>query len=228
MAGKFKQKDTTHEGGAWKREYDDNRARQWTMIVYPDSAPERWEDILNEHHISWACSPLHDKDDNPDGEQKKAHWHIALAFTNRKSYQQIVDLTAPLNGTIPKKIESMEGMARYFLHKDNPEKYQYREEDIRCYGGFDIADYLQPGRAARYRIIREMVEYIIDQDITEFHEIAVYAMYNEPAWNAQLIDSSSIYIREFIKSRRSSQQLEEMKKRMAANHAPEPDGDSNK
>lgn len=226
MAGKFKQKDTTHEGGAWKREYDDNRARQWTMIVYPESAPERWEDILNEHHISWACSPLHDKDDNPDGEQKKAHWHIALAFTNRKSYQQIIDLTAPLNGTIPQKIESMEGMARYFLHKDNPEKYQYREEDIRCYGGFDIADYLQPGRAVRYRIIREMVEYIIDQDITEFHEIAVYAMYNEPQWNAQLIDSSSIYIREFIKSRRSSQQLEEMKKRMATNHAPDPDGDS--
>lgn len=228
MAGKFKQKDTTHEGGAWKKEYDENRARQWTMIVYPESAPERWEDILNEHHISWACSPLHDKDDNPDGEQKKAHWHIAMAFTNRKSYQQIVDLTAAINGTIPKKVESMEGMVRYFLHKDNPEKYQYREEDIRCYGGFDVRDYLQPSRAARYKLISEMIVWIEYSDITEFRELALYAMREQPEWYAQLIDQNTIFIREYIKSRRSSLQLEEIKKRIALESNPKkPDGDFN-
>lgn len=211
-AGKKKAQETEHQGGEWKREYDENRSRQWTMIVYPESAPERWEDVLNEYHIKWACSPLHDKDENPDGEQKKAHWHIAMAFTNRKSYQQIVDMTASLNGTIPQKIESMEGMARYFLHKDNPEKYQYREEDIRCYGGFDIADYLQPGRAARYRLVSEMIIWIEENDITEFYEIAQYAMRNEPEWYAQLIDHNTIFIREYIKSRRNAQQNVKFKK----------------
>ena len=49
----------------------DKRTRNWMIIVYPDSAPERWEDILDEMHIAWACSPLHDKDVNADGTPKR-------------------------------------------------------------------------------------------------------------------------------------------------------------
>lgn len=47
------------------------KTRAWTFIVYPDSAPDNWRDILDELHIPWVESPLHDKDQNPTGEQKK-------------------------------------------------------------------------------------------------------------------------------------------------------------
>ncbi|WP_225354628.1 Rep family protein, partial [Ligilactobacillus murinus] len=56
----------------------DDRARTWTFIVYPESAPENWRDLLDEYHVPWVESPLHDKDINPDGTVKKAHWHVIL------------------------------------------------------------------------------------------------------------------------------------------------------
>lgn len=47
------------------------KARTWGMVVYPQSAPEDWVELLRETYIQFAVSPLHDKDVNPDGEIKK-------------------------------------------------------------------------------------------------------------------------------------------------------------
>ena len=49
----------------------DVRARAWTFIVYPESAPENWRDVLDRFHLQWACSPLHDRDVNATGEPKR-------------------------------------------------------------------------------------------------------------------------------------------------------------
>lgn len=48
------------------------RTRSWTFILYPESAPENWREILNDLFIQWVESPLHDKDiDEGTGELKK-------------------------------------------------------------------------------------------------------------------------------------------------------------
>lgn len=70
-------------GGFFMEKSKDQRARMWTFVVYPESAPENWRDILSDYHIPWVESPLHDKDVNPDGEVKKAHWHIILFFDGK-------------------------------------------------------------------------------------------------------------------------------------------------
>ena len=44
------------------------RTRNWTIVVYPDSAPDNWRTILDDFHIEWIESPLHDNDINGDGE----------------------------------------------------------------------------------------------------------------------------------------------------------------
>ncbi len=54
--------------------YDAKRAgrtRNFTTIVYPESAPENWMEILGELFIPSLVSPLHDRDTNPTGECKK-------------------------------------------------------------------------------------------------------------------------------------------------------------
>ncbi|MDF9661329.1 Rep family protein, partial [Bacillus cereus] len=43
----------------------DERTRNWTFIVYPESTPENWREIINDLHTPWIESPLHDKDVNP-------------------------------------------------------------------------------------------------------------------------------------------------------------------
>ena len=78
----------------------DNRARNWSLVVYPESAPENWRDILDDYHIPWVESPLHDKDVNPDGEIKSAlaYWFV---FFWKKSYGQILEITNKLNCPAP-------------------------------------------------------------------------------------------------------------------------------
>ena len=65
----------------------DRRARSWSWIVYPESAPDNWRQLLDETGEKWIESPLHDKDINETtNELKKPHWHIIVSFENKKSY----------------------------------------------------------------------------------------------------------------------------------------------
>ncbi|MES5113939.1 Rep family protein, partial [Lactobacillus gasseri] len=38
------------------------RVRNWTIIVYPESAPKNWRDIIDSTHVTWVEGPIHDKD----------------------------------------------------------------------------------------------------------------------------------------------------------------------
>ena len=81
----------------------ESRSRTWTFVLYPESAPDNWRDLLDEQHVEWVESPLHDRDINPDGELKKAHIHILLLFSSVKSYEQICEITVVLNCPIPQR-----------------------------------------------------------------------------------------------------------------------------
>ena len=49
---------------------DKTRAKDWTFIVYPESAPENWRSILADKlQVKAIISPLHDKDILDDVEQ---------------------------------------------------------------------------------------------------------------------------------------------------------------
>ncbi|HDA0660242.1 TPA: replication protein, partial [Staphylococcus aureus] len=72
-----------------KASQDKGRTRNWTFVIYPESVLESWRDVLDNEHIQWVESPLHDKDTNPDGEIKKAHKHILVMYDGVKSYKQI-------------------------------------------------------------------------------------------------------------------------------------------
>ena len=65
------------------------RTRNWMILVYPESAPENWRDIISAEQVQWIESPLHDKDvfteldekGNPEhkaGQTKKPHYHIMI------------------------------------------------------------------------------------------------------------------------------------------------------
>lgn len=84
----------------------DDRSRTWTFILYEDSAPDNWCDLLDEMHIEWVESPWHDRDVNADGEPKKKHKHILLLFQGKKSYEQIKQITDNLNSPIPQRCHS--------------------------------------------------------------------------------------------------------------------------
>lgn len=184
----------------------DERVRNWTFIVYPESAPDKWRDILDDMHVPWIESPLHDKDVNVDGEIKKSHWHILLFFNTKKSYEQICEITESLNSPIPQKVENAKGMVRYFAHLDNPEKYQYNKSDIVSHGGVDVHKFLTSSGGDKKRILSEIQEWINESGCVEFSDLADYARVEHyDDWYEVIINSSTIFLNAYIRSMRYKQ-----------------------
>lgn len=125
----------------------------WTAIVYPESAPEGWEDRLDATGMAWSKSPLHDKDkwnhDSPAGagnldgkphyfakgeaykagDAKKAHWHICGKLDKPMKYKELCKLIQDItHGTVPQECISLTGYYDYMTHLKNPDKYPYYKE----------------------------------------------------------------------------------------------------
>ena len=183
----------------------DERTRNWTFVVYPDSAPQNWREIIDEDHIQWIESPLHDQDKVANDEMKKAHWQVLVMYGGLKSYKQIEELTQRINATIPQKCASTKGLVRYMVHMDNPEKFQYSRSEIIGHGGADVAEYLKATGASRYLLIREMMDYVKENHVTEMNELIYYAMAERfDDWFPLLCDNSAYIMNALIKSNRHS------------------------
>lgn len=133
------------------------KSRYWTFIAYPESVEKNWINILEETGLQFAVSPLHDKDIEkcltPEdfkkenlieikGEKyyyKKPHWHILVSYDGPKTYKSFKEeVCDKVKGTIPKKVESVRGMYAYLTHKNNPEKAQYKQEDVKEFNDFRL------------------------------------------------------------------------------------------
>jgi len=184
-----------------------SRTRNWTFLVYPDSSPENWRDILDEEHLEWVESPIHDKDLNPTGEVKKPHWHVLILFGGVKTYEQVLEVLKPLNCTIPQKVQNAKSLIRYFAHLDNPDKAQYRLSDVIAHGGVDVLDLLAPTKSQRYSLLRDMFDYIEEHNLTEYKDFVNYArIHHYDDWWPLICDNSTYLLTSFIKSQRHSKQ----------------------
>lgn len=177
------------------------RTRNYAAIVYPDSAPEFWQGILAEQAIPAFISPLHDKDLNPTGESKKPHYHVMLMFEGVKSIEQAEQVFDLINGVGCTKINSVRGYARYLVHADNPEKAQYSVSDVISLCG---ADYIAATalQSDKYIAISEMIDFIEDNNFFSYSKFLVYCKNNRQDWFRCLCDSSTLVIKEFLKSRK--------------------------
>lgn len=184
-----------------KSEEKETRTKTWTLVLYPESAPGNWRDIIDEHHIPWIESPLHDKDMTAAGEVKKPHWHILLMFGTLKSFDQVRDVAKQLKGPIPERCHDAKALVRYMAHMDDPNKVQYAVADIKAHGGADLKEMLRPSASLRYEIIDEILEYIDLNRVTEFKDVMNYARKNErDRWFPLLCDNTAYVVGAYIKS----------------------------
>lgn len=195
----------------------DGRARSWAAVVYPESAPENWRDILDQLHIEWAESPLHNLDTNEStGELKKAHWHIVLCFDGKKSFDQVKAILDEIHAPIPQVCHSMRGAIRYMAHLDNPEKHQYSLDQIVPHGGIDIKGLLAPTATERNAIVKDICAYIRKNDLTELEDVMNIAMDDREDWWS-ILNSGSLYVvKNYLASKRHRYDaLNEQKQREA-------------
>lgn len=150
--------------------YSKLKKRYWTFVLYPESAPGDWKDVLQRTGLEIAISPLHDKDKDPNGEIKKSHYHIILCYNSPTTGKNVKTLVDELNQPIPLPIDSVRGLYRYFTHKDNPDKYQYDEREITSLNGFDIRDYADLSSADKTKIKLELTKFIQESEILEYSD----------------------------------------------------------
>lgn len=179
----------------------ETRTKTWTIVLYPESAPANWRDLIDEQHIEWIESPLHDQDYDATGELKKAHWHILLIFGGVKAYEQVRELTDVLNAPSPQRCHNARAMVRYMAHLDNPDKALYEATGIIGHGGADVSEMLKPSSSERYSLIKEMIGFVQANEITEFKDLTDYATeFRFDDWFPLLCDSSTMFISSYIRS----------------------------
>ena len=176
------------------------RTRNYATVVYPESAPDNWREILVQAKVPCFVSPLHDKDVNADNSPKKAHFHVNVMFDAVKTKEQATELFKSFGGVGCEVVNSERSYARYLCHLDNPEKAQYPIDEVVSYGG---ADYIQViGSAAdKAKAIREMIAFINEEDITCYADVLEFASTQRSDWFDCLINSGSYVVKEYIKSR---------------------------
>jgi len=179
------------------------KKKYWAFVLYLESAPSNWKEILQLRGIPVCISPYHDKDVNPDGTPKKPHYHIILCFPNTTTYNNVKSITDSLNQPIPISLDAVNGYYRYLTHKDNPEKYQYSPEDIETLNGFSIDDFVELTYTQVKTICIYLQQLIIDNNILEYSDLLDYLLTNELYTELDVASNHTLLFNTYICSRRN-------------------------
>ena len=151
------------------------KKRYFLFIVYPESAPDDWMDILKRTRCPYAVSPLH----QPDDEHDKPHYHVIFytpgPITLENAYD-VIPSEVPANGHI-EWAKSSSGSQRYLIHLDDPDKEQFEKgaKAIKILNGFPL-DLTREYSAAELRELRRRVlDFIREYEIMEYCDL-VYGL----------------------------------------------------
>ena len=178
------------------------RSSKWAFLLYEESAPENYLDILEELHIPFVLSPWHDRDVHKStGEFKKSRKHGALFFDSLKSYEQVSSLlqeklNAPAHVEI---VMSPKGMFDYFTHAENPEKTLYDVKDIVSGCGFELEKFLLEQNIENF--MSEVIDIIEENHFVEFEDLVRFAR-KENTLLLALIINKTYFFAKYLDSRR--------------------------
>ncbi|EGO7732745.1 replication protein [Enterococcus faecalis] len=182
----------------------ERRSNKWAFLIYKESAPDNYLEILNGLHVPFVLSPWHDKDIySGTGELKKSHKHGAFYFDSLKSYTQVSELVSDkLNG--PAHVEvvmSPKGMFDYFTHAENPSKTPYDVENIESGAGFELDKFLLKQNTDNF--MNDVIDIIEENNFMEFEDLVRYARDNNYLLLGLIVERTYFFAK-YLDSRRYS------------------------
>lgn len=121
-------------------------------------------------------------------------------FDSTKTTEQAKEVFTKINGVGCEVVQSIRGYSRYLCHLDNPEKAQYKQEDVRCLGGADYVSTI--GLATdKYKAIGEMIDYCEQENVYSYSELLKYCRAEHFDWFRVLCDNGTVVMKEYLKSR---------------------------
>lgn len=180
-----------------------SKSKYFCALLYPDSASYDTDKIIKalaQEHLTFAVSPLHDRDVEDDGSIKKGHYHLLLAYSsattlnNIRSWFKVCGMPESDLHSV-RVCASGVGYYRYLTHMDNPEKVQYDYNDIRVFN--DTDELFKKFSKSASEKIDELVRifHIVDElNTISFHSLVNYLMLNERDLFKMLTSSSALAI----------------------------------
>lgn len=180
----------------------------WT-VLYPESANGDIEKLASDFPAPSILSPCHDKDKKEDGSFKKAHYHFLTTYSGKKNpYQFYCDLVGTFGETCFSTVETVSdtGKAvRYLCHldEDDPLKFCYPIEELKCFGGFECKKYLFEKVGDTMDNVDKLVVLIKYKNFLFYDELSDYLMENDPLLFASLVKDRNVksFVREYLKGR---------------------------
>lgn len=105
------------------------RSRNWFLLLYPDN-PEHVKVLDKIPTLDWEyVGCLHDSDKLDDGSAAKPHHHVLLKFKDAV-WNTAIHEACGLELRFIQKSDNWKRSARYLVHKDHPEKFQYEKNAL--------------------------------------------------------------------------------------------------
>ena len=124
----------------------------YTFLSYPESSDiEQIKIALDSANWDYEISPLHDKDKNADGTEKKPHYHIIVGFRRKvPEYKDFKSYIKDVGGVVPPYneciVHDIEELDKYLPHDESCESAEgkaiYNEEDIFRSETWDVSSYI--------------------------------------------------------------------------------------
>lgn len=187
------------------------KRKYWLFEVYEDSCPKNWQDIAEQIALPMAFSPLHDKDtytsdvlnENNEvisrkGDFKKAHRHVILAYSNTTTYNTALEVAKKFGANIVKPCDSIKGSYEYHIHKNNPQKFQYNDEDRILLNGFNINDYITLSEEDEVSFHKQIYHLIYDNHIISLTQLCSLLLNSEESKYFSLVMKNSYFYSKII------------------------------
>lgn len=179
-------------------------SRNFCFLLYEDSLKSDFISILSDFGEK-AFIVYHDRDFNPDGTQKKPHYHVMVMCKNAREESVIDNLVKSCGGANGRyqAINSKRSYARYLCHMDNPEKVCYNPEEIISLCG---ADYLSMALTKtdkttnKMNKLREILKFCRENKICYYCNLVDICFESRQDWVPLLVGSYGRVIRNYIQS----------------------------
>ena len=182
-----------------RRLYFKSRHTLW-QIEHGDFNADKVIKALAEEHLTFAVSPIHDRDVDEDGSLKKSHYHLLLAYSSATTLNNICGWFNAC-GMPESDLHSVRvcasgvGYYRYLTHKDNPEKAQYDDNDIRVFNDSDeLFKRFSKTSSDKIDDLVRIFQIVDELDTISFHCLLQYLMLNERDLFKMITSSSALAI----------------------------------
>lgn len=179
------------------------KSRYFCAVLYPDCKTYDCENLIRSlasEHLTFSVSPIHDRDLEDDGSLKKPHFHLLVVYSSATTLSNIrawfkacgmpdSDLHAV------RYCASGLGYFRYLTHKDNPDKAQYCDSDIRIFNDVDeIFKKFSKSSSDKIDDLIRIFQLVDELGTISFHFLVQYLMINERDLFKLLTSSSALAI----------------------------------